>query len=844
MPVSAPAPPFLNSVVEAFKTRLRGIYEAPSATPPSTPKPWEPPPSTIKEAPPPLPTVQINPLPQQAFPPRAPYTNLFGQPAPRYIPEPPPSINPVPEFAPPPGSGGAAVVTTTAGGVVTGAGLLTGGLALVAGGLLIHDAHELYKLWKLSQPEPKAADPATPLGEKPGTPYSFNTSSAFFNQLGKFQNPPVEFVKVPNDPPLWSPITKFNPEAHQGRFGDWYITVTSAASQSDPTQVTREIFVGIELEKKPTITNLRRHDDQPNQQPAPPVAKPNRPPLAPSSVSPGSASPSAVSPSGVRSPTSPPSPVGMPLATNNRVPVTITTPGAAPITITSPGAAPITISPTGSPATIKITRPSNSPLVTGNPTTTPTPTSTPTGTPTTKPAGVPISVSSPGSPPINLISPGTGPVTISIPGQKPITFDPTTTSPPSGLQAPTIPKPGTYAPIPITPTTTPATPTQTPTNPDKTPTTPTKPTQNPENPFADIKDPDLAKIGLGLVGITQLLQGLNTNTTPAAIQNAVTPAIAPAVCTTTKPGGCSSNMVNNAVNQGNEDLKQFLTKQLPNLGGDAANAAIGADTNARVKNIENRTGSHRYPMTLPEYLLDDFIDKPIVIQDQVDFNVWLVKNVDALVGLFPIKIERTDENGVKQMLKFENIAEAIAELTGLLAEIAFDADTSVNVGVHATSEAIGAKVAAIQGNSYLKAISDYLGYQGSHKSIDVPISCTPGAVGTDDKLQENELGDFLKSSTQRAIGWECTERDDLHSIIKRILFDSEIARAALYKPLKPPKPGQTQPVTGDAIKADRRKEKDREDNEWDKFKTRIKNQEGTGIDIDIEEKSLTDETTP
>lgn len=362
------------------------------------------------------------------------------------------------------------------------------------------------------------------------------------------------------------------------------------------------------------------------------------------------------------------------------------------------------------------------------------------------------------------------------------------------------------------------------------------------------------EIGLGLVGLTGLLQGLQNpvnniaqNTTPENLKKASRDA----TCDAVKPDGCLLPLANNAAAAANNSAGNSNKLDGINTLLNSADALVGADTNARVRNIQadtqkirESTGSDRYPMTLPEYLLDDFIDKPVLIPDQVAYNVWLLKQIDALVGLFPIKIERTDENGVKQMLKFENIAEAIAELTGLLAEIAFDADTSVNVGVHATAEAIGAKVAAIQATSYLKSIVDYLGFQGSHQQISVPISCTPGATGLDGKLQENELENFLKSSIQKAVGWQCTERDDLHSILKRILFDAEISRAALYKPLKPPQPGTPQAMTGDAIKSDRVKEKRREDDEWEKFKTRIKNQEGTGIDIDLEEKLLTDETTP
>ncbi|WP_439566411.1 hypothetical protein, partial [Gloeocapsopsis crepidinum] len=258
--------------------------------------------------------------------------------------------------------------------------------------------------------------------------------------------------------------------------------------------------------------------------------------------------------------------------------------------------------------------------------------------------------------------------------------------------------------------------------------------------------------------------------------------------------------------------------------------------NMRVRNIQDKLGTNRYPLMLPEYLLDDFLDKQVIINDQVDFQVWSLKQWDALIGLFPIKIERTDENGNKQMLKFENIAEAIAELTGLLAQIGFDADTAVNVSTRATAEAIGAKTAALQAISYLKAIIDYMGFQGQATSIDIPISVTPGAVGQDGKLQENELADFLNPSTQRAIGFKNTDPVDQRLILRRILEDTEISRAALYRPLKPNP--EENALTGDAIKKDKEEEIRKLNDIWEAFKARYEGHiAGTKIDIDDKTKS-------
>lgn len=311
----------------------------------------------------------------------------------------------------------------------------------------------------------------------------------------------------------------------------------------------------------------------------------------------------------------------------------------------------------------------------------------------------------------------------------------------------------------------------------------------------------------------------------------MTDVSAAGTCKTTQPGGCSTNLINNATNTINQNTNNTLRDLRDNL-----DAGVGADTNFRVRNLERAVGANEYPMSLPEYLLDDLMDNQVIIPNQASYNVWLLKQIDALVGLFPIKIERTDENGQKQTLTFENIAEAIAELTGLLSQIAFDADTAVNVATRATGEALGAKAAALQVGSYVKAIIDHMGFQTQHMSIDVPVSVTLGAVGLDGKLQESELKDFLKASTQKVVGLKNTDPVDMRLILRRILEDGEIARAALFRPLKPNPADNT--LTGDGIKAEKVEEKKRVDKQWEAFKLRMEGHTaGTKVDID-------DGTTP
>lgn len=818
MPIIPRLPP---SAYKDLLSPSQPAYQPPSALPnlrdlskPSTPN--TPPSTTNPVAAPPqaspggVPIPQLQPL-QKPVPQQLP----FAEPPPKPL-KLIPNLKPLPEAATPttnpmslPSSAvpGAAVGS---GGVAVG--MLQLSLVVVAAGLMMHNAQQLMKLWQLSQPEALAKEPDLYGGQGEDL-YVISGEVTEICANEPDYSDAVEVTWYFNRASSWAltsrgipgPLTLLSKVGTETGGKPWFgvgfrtpvyptpipVAATSIEEGKNSSHYNR-------FHCKLTRISLTAHpiNEEPQPQPQPQL-QPKRQPIQTVNTSPElldypEKPKLQIIPNIAPTPHAQPQPLvqptDKPLEENKRFPIKIVAPANKPITISSASGQPITIPASPEPKEITISR--------DEPT---------------------IKIQQPNQPqvqPIILTYPATDPVVVDIPGQEPIKYNPVTKNFPQGLQ----PNPEKENKPKVIPT----------------------PQPQPQPQPSPIVNPDLIPIGTGLVTITQLLQGIDQK---------LKPTIKEATCELVKPDGCLSDMNGNAqkaadTSAQNQDLLNKLNLLLQGLQTGLL-AKIDATTVAngiKASNIQDKLGTAKYPLILPEYLLDDHLDKPITINDQVDFNIWSLKQWDALIGLFPIKIERTDENGNKQMLKFENIAEAIAEITGLLATIAFDADTSVNVGVHATAEAIGAKVAAVQASSQLKSIIDYLGFQGSHKPLNISISCTPGAVGLDGKLQETELKDFLKPSTQRAIGWECNERDDLHSILKRILFDSEIARAALYKPLKPPTSSASS-ITGDAIREEINKEKQREDDEWEKFKTRIKNQEGTNVDIDLEERPLNNEGT-
>lgn len=219
------------------------------------------------------------------------------------------------------------------------------------------------------------------------------------------------------------------------------------------------------------------------------------------------------------------------------------------------------------------------------------PTPTPTGTPeppkqpnpTTGPTPTPTNV-----PPAILRGPWSNPAPTptSKPGYNPgfvPNFTPNPIQPHPGFS----PNPIQVKPAsPITPLPTTGQPITT-NNPSKTPTPvpPTAPTPTPtETP---VKNPtersidELINIGTGMVIIKQVIDGIATNTTPEAM----TTAAAAGTCRTTQPGGCTSNLVNNAASNINQNTNGKID------GLNAANALANTEQLRILNILDNKLGA-------------------------------------------------------------------------------------------------------------------------------------------------------------------------------------------------------------------------------------------------------------
>jgi hypothetical protein len=233
-----------------------------------------------------------------------------------------------------------------------------------------------------------------------------------------------------------------------------------------------------------------------------------------------------------------------------------------------------------------------------------------------------------------------------------------------------------------------------------------------------------------------------------------------------------------------------------------------------------RSGFHRFPAEVPQWLLDiedkEGKDKDkkenAYISDNLHFQEWTVRQLDALFGQFPIKIKYRDAQDKEQELILENIAETLAELTGLGLNIANDSDTSVAIGMKNLVETTKAANIALAASDYAKANAEYLGYRSKEYTREVPLTFTPKA---------ESMKEILKESKQKVVGFRFDDKEDLQEQINKLLLVSQMVKAALFMPWKP-----GQKITGDWIKDQNEKIKTQGDEDWKALLRRLNNPEG------------------
>ncbi|WP_339374183.1 phage tail protein [Picosynechococcus sp. PCC 11901] len=254
------------------------------------------------------------------------------------------------------------------------------------------------------------------------------------------------------------------------------------------------------------------------------------------------------------------------------------------------------------------------------------------------------------------------------------------------------------------------------------------------------------------------------------------------------------------------------------------------DLGNELEAIAKVTGVPDFPGKLPNSLLGDGSGQTEV-ESIPQFMVWITKQMDALIGEFPIEVEVKSEDGDRRV-KLRNIAETMAELytQGVFLTTINHAQT--NALVRTGNELMSLKVAVLVAQDLIMAANEFLGFRMKKKTRKTNFSFTPK---TSDKGKFT-LIDFLDSYEGQYQGWEFDDQEILIEYLPQLLYGVSLVKAATLR-------GQD-----DIDQLQDQVEEILKDGEtaWDRFRNLVNNPDseynlGESVKFRIEDRNVEDE---
>jgi hypothetical protein len=196
-------------------------------------------------------------------------------------------------------------------------------------------------------------------------------------------------------------------------------------------------------------------------------------------------------------------------------------------------------------------------------------------------------------------------------------------------------------------------------------------------------------------------------------------------------------------------------------------------------NLAKIVGVDDYPITAPDSLLGDD-KKETKLESIPQTLVYLLKNLDGLVGQFPLEIEIKDSNLIqsgdqKKTIKIPNLSEGIAELVGLAVQGDGYNQALLNLGFKGIVQSSKNAISGVVAQDYLVAIADYLGFEQKDIKRELEFLITP---------DKTELTDALKHSKQSFKSVELTDKKDLNDYFVDLLQAAAIIKGSHFQKFK------------------------------------------------------------
>ena len=241
-----------------------------------------------------------------------------------------------------------------------------------------------------------------------------------------------------------------------------------------------------------------------------------------------------------------------------------------------------------------------------------------------------------------------------------------------------------------------------------------------------------------------------------------------------------------------------------------------------IKEIKKALGTGAYPIEVPESLLGADDGKTFKAESNAEYLFWLTKQIDALVGEFPIKIEVKDLDLLKsgdqtKTIEIPNIGEAIAEMYGLVLKNTVNEEVQLQMLLRLAAEVIATKNGVIVTQDYARANAGFLGYKGNFKAREMSYNFDFASVNLDPNSKEPIILEKIVTTKKGYVqGWELADNETIVGFLQKLMFAAGIIKAVFFRG------GKLAKKLGEEVSSMSKDEKATE-MDWDDFKKQVNN---------------------
>lgn len=204
---------------------------------------------------------------------------------------------------------------------------------------------------------------------------------------------------------------------------------------------------------------------------------------------------------------------------------------------------------------------------------------------------------------------------------------------------------------------------------------------------------------------------------------------------------------------------------------------------ALLEAIANAIGVKEFPGEVPKTLLNSG-DNPetsgtTTIPNLTQFVLWIVKQMDALIGEFPIKIKIKDadlvEEGNQELnIEVRNVAEALGDAYGHGASSLIVQNAHTNILLRLAAELVSIKTATLINQDLAIANQDFMGFRTKRKKRDAE-SAFDIAKANPNNIKS--LSQILKSGKYKYQGFEFDDSAILLEYLPKFMFAASIIKS-------------------------------------------------------------------